>query len=43
MICFNCKGNGFIRLNWEANESIEQKMELKLARDNLEKSDYYTK
>ena len=24
MICSNCKGNGYVRLYWEANESIEQ-------------------
>ena len=24
MICPNCGGNGFIKLNWEATESIEQ-------------------
>ena len=24
MICSNCKGNGYIKLNWEANESIIQ-------------------
>ena len=24
MICFNCKGNGYLRLNWELSESIEQ-------------------
>ena len=24
MICFNCKGNGYLRLNWEAEKSIEQ-------------------
>ena len=24
MICPNCGGNGFIKLSWEATESIEQ-------------------
>ena len=24
MICFNCKGNGFLRLSWEGERSIEQ-------------------
>ena len=24
MICHNCKGNGYVKLNWEANESVEQ-------------------
>mgnify|MGYP003123677265 FL=1 len=24
MICQNCKGNGYIRLSWETEESIEQ-------------------
>ena len=24
MICYNCKGNGFLRLKWEGNESIKQ-------------------
>jgi DnaJ-class molecular chaperone len=24
MICYNCKGNGYVKLNWEANESVEQ-------------------
>ena len=24
MICFNCKGNGFIKLSWEGEQSIEQ-------------------
>ena len=24
MICSNCKGNGYVRLYWEADESIEQ-------------------
>jgi DnaJ-class molecular chaperone len=24
MICFNCKGNGYLRLSWEGNEAIEQ-------------------
>ena len=24
LICPNCKGNGFLRLKWEANETIEQ-------------------
>ena len=24
MICFNCKGNGYLRLNWEASEAIDQ-------------------
>ena len=24
LICPNCKGNGYFRVNWEADESIEQ-------------------
>ena len=24
MICFNCKGNGFLKLSWEGEQSIEQ-------------------
>jgi DnaJ-class molecular chaperone len=24
MICQNCKGNGYIRVSWEAEKSIEQ-------------------
>ena len=24
MICFNCKGNGFLKLSWEGEDSIEQ-------------------
>ena len=24
IICQGCKGNGFIRLRWEASESVEQ-------------------
>jgi DnaJ-class molecular chaperone len=24
MICFNCKGNGYLRLSWEGERSIEQ-------------------
>jgi len=24
MICYNCKGNGYVKLNWEATESVEQ-------------------
>ncbi len=24
MICFNCKGNGYLRLSWEGEQSIEQ-------------------
>jgi len=24
MICYNCKGNGYLRLSFEAEESIEQ-------------------
>ena len=24
MICFNCKGNGYLKLNWEGEQSIEQ-------------------
>ena len=24
MICYNCKGNGYVRLSFEAEQSIEQ-------------------
>ena len=24
MICFNCKGNGYIKLTWEGEQNIEQ-------------------
>ena len=24
MICFNCKGNGYLKLNWEGEQNIEQ-------------------
>ena len=24
MICFNCMGNGFIKLSWEGEQAIEQ-------------------
>jgi len=24
MICFNCKGNGYLRLSWEGERNIEQ-------------------
>ena len=24
MICYNCKGNGYLRLSWENEQSIEQ-------------------
>ena len=24
MICFKCKGNGYLKLNWEGEQSIEQ-------------------
>ena len=24
MICFNCKGNGYLKLSWEGERSIEQ-------------------
>jgi len=24
MICYNCKGNGYVKFNWEATESVEQ-------------------
>lgn len=24
IICHNCKGNGYVKLTWEANKSIEQ-------------------
>tara|TARA_Y100000114_G_scaffold54217_1_gene49547 strand:- start:52 stop:297 length:246 start_codon:yes stop_codon:yes gene_type:complete len=24
MICFNCKGNGYLKLTWEGERSIEQ-------------------
>ena len=24
MICYNCKGNGYVKFNWEATQSVEQ-------------------
>jgi len=24
MICYNCKGNGYVKFNWEATQSVKQ-------------------
>jgi|TARA_B100000900_G_C20367579_1_gene628997 hypothetical protein len=40
MICYNCKGNGYVKFNWEATESIEQ-CEVCDSQGELDEDNYY--
>jgi len=41
MICYNCKGNGYVRLSFEAETSIEQ-CEICHSQGELDETKYYS-